>query len=90
MSDQDRHLDGNATGGLLAEIFGREMTMARAICSGCGADTPVGGLLAFDPGLGFVLRCPECNTAMIRVSRVRNGYWLDMRGASAMRIQSEG
>jgi hypothetical protein len=90
MDSHDRHLDGNATAGLLAEIFGREMTTAHAICGGCGVDTPVGGLLDYDPGLGSILRCPACDAALIRVSRVRSGYWLDMRGASVLRIQSEG
>ena len=33
----DRHLDGNAVGGLLNEVFGREMTSARGCCDGCGA-----------------------------------------------------
>jgi hypothetical protein len=29
-------LDGNAIGGMLYHVFGREMTMAQAQCGGCG------------------------------------------------------
>ena len=30
-------LDGNAVAGLLAEIFGADVTTARGTCDGCGA-----------------------------------------------------
>ena len=30
-------LDGNATGGLLQQAFGTDMTDAEAICAACGA-----------------------------------------------------
>ena len=33
----DMKLDGNAVGGLLAEIFNLEMTAAEGTCGGCGA-----------------------------------------------------
>ena len=39
-------LDGNAAAGLLAEIFAFDVTVARAICAGCGAEAPVGELAA--------------------------------------------
>ena len=45
MDDNDLRLDGNAAAGPLAEIFGREMTTAEAVCGGCGVDAPVGSLL---------------------------------------------
>jgi len=34
-------LDGNAIGGLLLEIFGRDMTSGEASCKFCGAAGPV-------------------------------------------------
>lgn len=89
MDDNDLRLDGNAAAGPLAEIFCHEMTTAMAVCSGCSAEAPVGSLVAYDPGLGIILRCPVCDTAMIRVSRVRSGYSLDVRGARVLRIQAE-
>ena len=89
MDDNDLRLDGNAAAGSLAEIFGREMTTAISVCRGCGTDAPVGGLTAYDPGMGIILRCQSCDTAIIRVSRVRGGYWLDVQGASVLRIQAD-
>jgi hypothetical protein len=59
------HLDGNALGGLLAELFGREMTDDRGCCAGCGAVNALGALLAFTRAPGDVLRCPGCGTVML-------------------------
>jgi hypothetical protein len=33
----DDHVDANALGGALIELFGREMTDAMSCCAGCGA-----------------------------------------------------
>jgi uncharacterized membrane protein len=35
-------LDGNAAGGLLAEVFALDVTSASLTCGGCGAVGPVG------------------------------------------------
>jgi hypothetical protein len=64
MSD-DRHLDGNAVGGLLNEVFGREMTSARGCCDGCGAINPMAAVLAFTEAPGVVLRCPNCQSVLV-------------------------
>ena len=32
----DNHVDGNAMGGLLMDVFGQEMTDARGCCASCG------------------------------------------------------
>ncbi len=90
MDGDDLRLDGNAAAGPLAEIFGREMTTADAVCGLCGADAPVGSLVAYDPGMGIILRCSQCDAALICVSRVRGGYWLDVRQARILRIQAAG
>jgi Family of unknown function (DUF6510) len=37
-------LDGNAAAGLLADVFGAEMTIARATCDGCAAVEPLGAV----------------------------------------------
>jgi hypothetical protein len=84
--DDDAHVDGNAAAGQLAEIFAFDVTTAHAVCGGCGADLPVGRLTAYGLEMGAILRCPGCDTAMMRVSRVRSGYWLDLRGISVLRV----
>jgi hypothetical protein len=57
----------------IAAMVGREMTTAHVVCSGCGVDTPIGSLIAQAPGPGITLRCPGCNTALTRASRVSTG-----------------
>ena len=90
MSERDLRLDGNAAAGLLAEIFAFDVTTAQAVCAGCGAVGPVGGLMVYSLAMGAILRCPNCDTALIRVSRLEGGYWIDMRGASVLRVQATG
>lgn len=36
----DLHVDGNALGGLLNELFGRDMTDQLGCCGGCGNVSP--------------------------------------------------
>ena len=42
MTSDDQHLDGNAAGGVLGQIFAFEMTTAEAICAHCDAVGPIG------------------------------------------------
>ena len=76
----ENKLDGNAAGGILGEIFSREMTLAVATCTNCGATDRVGTLAVYKHGMGTIIRCPYCDTALIRIAEVKGRYWLDMRG----------
>jgi hypothetical protein len=89
-ADYRYRLDGNAAAGLLAEIFAFDITSTEAVCGGCGAAAPVGSLAAYDLEMGAILRCSGCDTALIRVSRLGGGYWLDLRGTSTLRIRANG
>ena len=82
-------LDGNVVGGALGEIFPFEMTSARATCAGCGATDPIGAFTAYVHGMGTVVRCPFCDTALIRLARVRGRYWMDLRGVRVFQISEE-
>ena len=84
--DADRRLDGNAVAGLLAEVFRSEMTLAHAVCAGCGRTGPVAELLRYGHEMGAILRCPGCDTPVIRLARTRRAHWLDLRGAVSLRI----
>jgi Family of unknown function (DUF6510) len=86
MDDSDLRLDGNASAGLLADIFAFDVTTAHAICTGCGAEAPVGALAAYGLTMGTILRCSNCDTALVRISRVASGYWIDLRGTSVLRV----
>jgi hypothetical protein len=61
----DAHVDGNAMGGPLMDLFGREMTDANSCCDGCGAVHPLGALIVYDRAPGKVMRCPACGGVML-------------------------
>jgi hypothetical protein len=61
----DAHLDGNALGGALMELFGREMTDARSCCAGCGAINRLGAHVVYDRAPGAVVRCPACDAVIL-------------------------
>ena len=52
MDETDLRLDGNAVAGMLAEVFGFEMTVAWGGCAGCGATNQLGALLVYAHGMG--------------------------------------
>jgi hypothetical protein len=79
MSDQ-AHVDGNATGGMLAEAFGREMTDARGCCAGCAAVSALGALIAYTRGPGHVLRCPACGAVMLVAVALPTGVRVSFAG----------
>ena len=85
----ENKLDGNAAGGILHEIFPFEMTVVQVTCAGCGATDALGALAVYMHGMGTVVRCPGCDTALIRVVHAKGGYWLDMRGVRVLQISEE-
>ena len=89
MKDSDLRLDGNAAGGLLNEIFRFEMTTAEATCVGCGTMKPIGELLLYGHGMGAILRCAGCDTALLRITHIRGSYRLDLNGISYLRIAED-
>ncbi len=82
----ENKLDGNATAGILQEIFPFDMTLAQATCTGCGATNAIGATTAYMHGMGTVIRCPSCDTALIRVAQVKGRYLLDMRGVRILQM----
>lgn len=83
------HLDGNAAGGVLGAIFPFEMTMAVVTCAGCGASNVIGAVMVYMHGMGTILRCPLCDTPLIRVAHLRGRYYLDMRGVRVLQIAGD-
>ncbi len=63
------------------------MTMVGATCTGCGTTNVIGATAAYMHGMGTVIRCPSCDTALIRVAQVRGHYLLDMRGVRVLQIK---
>lgn len=85
----ENRLDGNAAGGILQEIFPFDMTQVQATCTGCDATNAIGALTVYMHGMGTVIRCPSCDTVLIRVAQGRRDYWLDMRGVRVLQINTE-
>ena len=79
-------LDGNAIGGLLSEIFVPEMTSAQAVCASCGAMNPIGRTHVFVHAPGAVVRCPGCESVLLRVVHGSGRYWLDLTGARSVML----
>jgi hypothetical protein len=79
-------LDGNAAAGLLGEVFVRDVTTARSTCNGCGAVESVGALHLYAHEMGAVLRCPGCDSVVLRVARTTTDFWLDASGARSIAI----
>jgi hypothetical protein len=81
-------LDANAVAGMLAEVFGSEMTSVPSRCTHCGNRAQVGSLRAYGiNGPGVVLRCSICTQIVIRLMRRPDGSFLvDARGAAYLRI----
>jgi DNA-directed RNA polymerase subunit RPC12/RpoP len=73
------HLDGNAIGGLLADVFGREATEVSGRCSRCGAENFVGALHVYRAA-GVVVRCPACNAVLMCFVEAHGQVWVDLAG----------
>ena len=80
-------LDGNAAAGVLQEVFAFEVTTAEVRCAGCGATWQVGQTMVYAQEMGTIVRCPSCDSALIRVAHGPGRYWLDLRGVGHLRIQ---
>ncbi len=80
-------LDGNAAAGLLTEVFCAEPSGAMIVCAGCGATAAIGALPAYGLELGAILRCPHCDTAVLRLGAAGATLWLDLRGAVSLRVR---
>jgi zinc transporter ZupT len=85
--EETSRLDGNAAAGVLTQVFCGEPSVAMIVCAGCGATTPVGGLMAYGLELGAILRCPECDMAVLRLGAAGAMMWLDLRGAVSLRMR---
>ena len=79
-------LDGNAIGGLLGELFGTEMTVAVSTCEGCGQVDVVAELAVYTRAPGVVVRCPGCDSVLMRIVRTRDRYLLDLRGTRSLEL----
>jgi hypothetical protein len=73
------HVDGNAVGGLLFEVFGRDLTAARGCCAGCGSVHQIGAMVVFR-GPADVLRCPTCESVVAVVVTIHERSRVHLAG----------
>jgi Family of unknown function (DUF6510) len=81
------HVDGNALAGIVAELFGREMTLATGICGSCRAESRVAELRVYVTA-GFVARCPACGAVLVRIVETPARTWLDLSGLATLAIDA--
>ena len=89
MDETDLRLDGNAVAGMLAELFGFEMTVERGGCAACGAVNQLGALLVYAHGMGVVACCPDCGRNLFRIARGQGRWWLDLRGLAWLQLDEQ-
>jgi hypothetical protein len=77
-------LDGNAIGGLLLDVFGRDLTAARGVCASCGAEGPVAELAVYLRAPGSVVRCRSCDAVLMVLVTVRGITCVDLLGLAAL------
>ena len=79
-------VDGNALAGMLASIFGVDVTTVPGRCAHCGAVSMVGALRAYTRAPGAILRCPVCDQVVLRLVQTDGALYLDARGAAYLRF----
>ena len=87
MDERDLMLDGNALGGVLAEIFAVEMTAAVGTCVVCGATGAVATLRVYVHAPGVVVRCPVCGSVLMRVVKSDGRAWVELSGLRSLELR---
>jgi len=85
---EEMMLDGNAIGGMMLELFGREMTMVVATCRSCGATGPLASVDVYMKAPGVVVRCRTCESVLMKIVRSPKRVWLDIEGMRMMQMEA--
>lgn len=86
MEVAEMKLDGNAVGGLLAELFGTDMTAEKTVCASCGRHELVACLDVYVCSPGTVIRCRHCEAVMMRIVDSPDRVWVDLRGVASVEL----
>lgn len=85
----DRRLDGNAAGGVLAEVLAVDATTAVSTCASCGLPSALGEHLLYADAPALVLRCPGCLQVVLRCASDESGVRLEMSGVRLLTAPAE-
>ena len=86
----DLTVDGNGVAGVLAAVFGADVTAAPGQCAHCHTVSMVGTMRAYARGPGIVLRCPACAEVVVRIAETPTGTIVDVSGVTYLRVPREG
>ena len=86
----DLTVDGNGVAGVLAAVFGADVTAAPGQCAHCHTVSMVGTMRAYVRGPGIVLRCPACAEVVVRIAETPTGTIVDVSGVTYLRLPREG
>ena len=75
-------LDGNAIAGVLADVFGADLTTAVGECASCGAAGPLAETVVYVRAPGTVMRCRSCGGVLMVLVTIRSVTCVDRRGLS--------
>lgn len=82
----DLVLDANAVAGLLAGLFGGDVTGTPGECAHCHTVSMVGTMRAYTRAPGIVLRCPACTQVVLRVVETPTATVVDLGGIRTLRF----
>ncbi len=69
-------VDGNAAAGLLADVFGDDVTALVGVCGGCSASAPLAETTVELDDTAAIVRCRTCTHTLITVLRTPSGIRL--------------
>jgi len=72
--------DGDAAARDLSQLFGTDTTHVSGPCLSCGDQVVIAEAHAFLGGPGTVLRCPGCESVLLRMVRSPERTWLEISG----------
>ncbi|MGI5121937.1 DUF6510 family protein [Marinactinospora thermotolerans] len=84
---EPRHLDGNALAGPLSEVFRVDLTAATRRCAVCGITGAFAELRVYAECPGLVVRCPGCDTVVLRLVHEGGVLWIDLGGTGYLRLR---
>jgi hypothetical protein len=82
-------LDGNAAAGELSKVFALDLTAAEGQCAHCGARERFADAHVYMQSPGVVARCATCQHVLLRLVRVRQRVFLDLRGLTYLRLNTD-
>ena len=82
------YLDGNAAAGELSRILATDVTAAEGQCAHCGAIRRFAESHVYMQGPGIVARCAVCENVLLRLAKVSQRVFLDMRGMTYLKFDT--